>query len=203
MTEQVPSSVVVALPKLVVRTDDEPFRVVDELPGEVTGVTPARRMARGIVLRGDEILLVRQGLTGLWSIPGGGVEEGEDPSEAVTRELLEETGFVASRATHALGMWERYGDDVYETQVFLCDGTQDADASPTDEEGYLGQVADWRTIPFAVEEFSKGLPDHSAGWYDGNGRLRERLAPVARRLRHAEGIYAREATILTTLFPCG
>lgn len=32
----------------------------------------------------------------LWEIPGGVVEDGEDPLEGVKRELLEETGYVAS-----------------------------------------------------------------------------------------------------------
>ena len=55
-----------------------------------------RVAAYGLVLRGDEILLVR--LTdqtpspGSWSLPGGGIDYGEHPSDAVVRELYEETG---------------------------------------------------------------------------------------------------------------
>jgi ADP-ribose pyrophosphatase YjhB (NUDIX family) len=53
-----------------------------------------------IVLDGDgRLLLVRRAnppAQGLWSIPGGRVEPGEDWADAVVRELAEETGVEAS-----------------------------------------------------------------------------------------------------------
>lgn len=48
-----------------------------------------------IVLAGDKILLVKRGnppAKGIWSLPGGVVELGERLSEAVAREVMEETG---------------------------------------------------------------------------------------------------------------
>lgn len=43
----------------------------------------------------NEILLSRfsRSPDGCWSLPGGGVEHGEDPADAVVRELAEETGY--------------------------------------------------------------------------------------------------------------
>ncbi|MBB4962572.1 NUDIX hydrolase [Micromonospora polyrhachis] len=63
--------------------------------------TPRRRSPRvqlviGIVRRGDDVLLVRErlGRAGelLWSLPGGGVQDGELFHEALRREMREETG---------------------------------------------------------------------------------------------------------------
>ena len=56
------------------------------------GVT--RLGAFAVVLdRGGRLLLVRQVRSARWTLPGGGVHFGESPLEAVTREVLEETGF--------------------------------------------------------------------------------------------------------------
>lgn len=43
---------------------------------------------------GTEVLLVKRKDVPLWVLPGGGVEEGESPIEAVVRESLEETGYA-------------------------------------------------------------------------------------------------------------
>ncbi|MFE5992723.1 NUDIX domain-containing protein [Streptomyces sp. NPDC056453] len=57
---------------------------------------PQVQRVLGIVRRGSEILLVRESLGAdgeiLWSLPGGGVEDGELMHEALRRELKEETG---------------------------------------------------------------------------------------------------------------
>jgi len=42
-----------------------------------------------------EILLVKRRDIPIWVLPGGGIEFGENPSEAVLREILEETGIKA------------------------------------------------------------------------------------------------------------
>jgi len=51
-----------------------------------------RRAARAIVLRGDDILLLYTERYHDYSLPGGGIDEGEAVEEALKRELREETG---------------------------------------------------------------------------------------------------------------
>jgi len=60
---------------------------------------PARRQRLGayaVLRRGDEVLLTqlsgRTTASGRWTLPGGGVDHGEDPADAVVREVHEETG---------------------------------------------------------------------------------------------------------------
>jgi 8-oxo-dGTP diphosphatase len=49
----------------------------------------------GSFLNGFKILLIKRGrppFVGMWATPGGNIDEGEEPLEAATRELEEETG---------------------------------------------------------------------------------------------------------------
>ncbi len=58
-----------------------------------------RVAAYAVIVRGDRILLSRLSRrvtrNELWTLPGGGVEHGEDPRAAVVREVYEETGLAA------------------------------------------------------------------------------------------------------------
>ena len=51
-----------------------------------------RTASRGIVTNGDKIALLYQAKRNEYKLPGGGVENNEDPSETFLREILEETG---------------------------------------------------------------------------------------------------------------
>jgi ADP-ribose pyrophosphatase YjhB (NUDIX family) len=61
---------------------------------------------RGAVFRDGAILLVEEASDLGWSLPGGWADIGESPSEAVEREVLEESGY-RTRAAKLIGLYER------------------------------------------------------------------------------------------------
>jgi ADP-ribose pyrophosphatase YjhB (NUDIX family) len=50
---------------------------------------------RGGVFEQDKVLLVRERSDGKWTLPGGWVDVGDQPSFAVEREIREESGYLA------------------------------------------------------------------------------------------------------------
>ena len=67
-----------------------------------------------IVSRGPQVLLVRRNNQpgyGLWSVPGGYVDRGEDVEVAAQREVFEETGLVI-RVDRLIGVFSEPGKPV-------------------------------------------------------------------------------------------
>jgi len=50
---------------------------------------------RGALFKGDQVLLVRERSDGKWTMPGGWVDVNDSPSDAVVREIFEESGYRA------------------------------------------------------------------------------------------------------------
>lgn len=84
--------------------------------------TQLRRAARAIVLHDNKILVMRRNKMGkLYMVtPGGRLEPGEDPEQALTRELAEET--MIEIANPRLVFIEEPNNQQWGTQyIYLCD----------------------------------------------------------------------------------
>ena len=80
-------------------------RVRDVLSRDSGYATP-KVDVRGVIFRGDELLLVREASDGAWTLPGGWADVGESPVENVVREVFEESGFQ-TRARKLLAVFDR------------------------------------------------------------------------------------------------
>ena len=83
--------------------------VVDEAPPHRQRVA-----AYALMTRGGDVLLTqmssRTRIEGRWTLPGGGIDHGEDPRDALRREVYEETGLrvepgkvIDVHASHFIG----------------------------------------------------------------------------------------------------
>jgi ADP-ribose pyrophosphatase YjhB (NUDIX family) len=64
-----------------------------ELFSREQGYATPKVDVRGVAFRDDKILLVKEKLDGGWTLPGGWADPWQSPSEAVAREIFEESGF--------------------------------------------------------------------------------------------------------------
>jgi ADP-ribose pyrophosphatase YjhB (NUDIX family) len=140
---------------------------------------PVRRQrlaAKALVRRGDRILLARLSAraveTGHWTLPGGGVDHGESPETALTREVREETGLDVLVSTligvhdahltgnapdgrledfHAVNLvYEATVPEDAEPRVVEVDGTTDAVAWVSVAEIASGEVPVTELVRFAL-----------------------------------------------------
>ena len=72
------------------------------------GKTFERTTARGIILKGEEILLMYTKYYNDYSFPGGGVDSKEDLVTGLKRELMEETGARDVEVLSELGYIDEY-----------------------------------------------------------------------------------------------
>jgi ADP-ribose pyrophosphatase YjhB (NUDIX family) len=79
--------------------------ILDLFSGEAGYATP-KVDVRAAVFDSDKILLVKEKEDGNWTLPGGWADIGESPSDAIVREVYEESGYC-TRAIKLLAVYDR------------------------------------------------------------------------------------------------
>lgn len=79
--------------------------ILDLFNGEVGYATP-KVDVRAAVFDSDKILLVKEKEDGYWTLPGGWVDVGESPSDAIVREVYEESGYQ-TQVVKLLAVYDR------------------------------------------------------------------------------------------------
>lgn len=90
-----------------------------------------RNATRAIVLKGESILLLYTKRYHDYSLPGGGIDEGEDNIDGLIRELKEETGAHSVKDVKEFGLyeefrpWHKEGFDIVHMQSYCYTCTID------------------------------------------------------------------------------
>jgi len=123
---------------------DAELSYIRGLFAEQAGYATPKVDVRGAVFRDHMILLVKERSDGCWTLPGGWADVGDSPSDAVTREIAEESGYL-TRAVKLLALYDRnkHGHPPHPFHVyklfFLCEliGGAAAASDETEEVGFF------------------------------------------------------------------
>lgn len=116
--------------------------------------TRTRTACRGIVLREGKLLLSHETGSGLWMIPGGGLEPGEDEAACCVREVLEETGFCIRVSACALVIEEYVMSLKHVNRYYFGTVAGEGAQHLTEREARAGMEPRWLTVEEAKAVFS-------------------------------------------------
>ena len=80
----------------------------------------------GVVINDSRVLCLQKGLTKYdytrykWEFPGGKIEEGETPPQALRRELIEELNLDVKVESHLITVMHKYKDFSITLRAYLC-----------------------------------------------------------------------------------
>jgi 8-oxo-dGTP diphosphatase len=142
---------------------------INHTPGLNPGGRAAtREAARGIILRGDRLLLIYSTSNGDYKFPGGGIQDGETHAAALRRELREECGVSEVRILRPFGMAVEYNRSI-ETEYdifrmtsyyYLCEIGEARVALQLDRyEQELGFTPVWVEVEQAIQANAALLQD--------------------------------------------
>lgn len=158
------------------------YEIINQYGREYTEKPEKIRIAsRAIITDGDKILLSHELNTGVYLIPGGGLEQGESLEDCCKREIREETSYEITVGRHMFTVNEYYKNMLYISNYFLCEIVGRGEQSLTENEIEHGVIPDWVEIKKALQIF---------GSYGDYAAINEEI----------EGQYKREYTVIKKYF---
>ncbi|MHC9043089.1 NUDIX hydrolase [Microbacterium saperdae] len=100
-------------------------------------------------------------------LPGGAVDATEFPSAAASRELAEETGYVADEIVDLGWSWANWGNQDNRVHHFLARGCR----HDRPQEFDAGETIDVRIVPFAELGEQLAQSYHQLTWFKADARL--------------------------------
>jgi len=128
---------------------------------------------RGAVFRDGRILLVRERSDGKWTLPGGWADVNETPTQAVEKEIVQESGFIA-KAVKLAAIYDRRRRNVPNSVFyiwklfFICELTGGEARISNETDGVeffardqLPPLSSGRTIEWQIERMFAHYEDRS------------------------------------------
>lgn len=104
--------------------------------------------ARGLLVDGDKVLMIRHTYMRGWQLPGGGVDPGESMEAAARREVYEETGYKVVGPMRLLGVYHNVqATNRDHVGLYIADSFEKAfERQPDREIAEIGWFS-WKNLP--------------------------------------------------------
>ncbi len=134
---------------------DKP-KIIDIIGENYYGKYSKTRIAcRAVIIQDNKVLISYLQRNDFSMFPGGGLEDGETLEECVSREVLEETGYIIKPIKCYLEIDEYYEDYKYLSYYFLAKVESKATQKLTEGEAYFNLIPKWININELLDIFSK------------------------------------------------
>jgi len=135
-----------------------------DAPLEKAGKTFIREAVKGVILKGEQILMIHSLQNGDYKFPGGGIEGAESPEDTLIREIKEECGAVVSQIGEKIGTVIEYKKalepafDVFKmvSSYYFCQVSEnqcEMDLDPYEQD--LGFHPVWISVSEAINQNKK------------------------------------------------